>query len=77
MAHRKGDFFMEVAKKVLQGHPFHQKTDNDLRGLICRAAEGARTTRTVDAEAEANYIFQLNDAITILGARRHYERMTV
>jgi hypothetical protein len=62
-----------VATKVLRGHPFHQKTDNELRNIIRRAAEGAQAARPADAETEAQYIFQMNDAVTILGARRHYE----
>jgi hypothetical protein len=66
---------MEVAVKVLLGHPFHQKSDYELRAQIRRAAEAAQDIRGVDAEAEAVYISQLNDAMTILGARRHYQRL--
>jgi hypothetical protein len=72
--HRVGAILMEVAVKVLLGHPFHQKSDDELRAQIRRAAEAAQDIRGVDAEAEALYISQLNDAMTILGARRHYQR---
>jgi hypothetical protein len=72
---RRGGILMEVAVKVLLGHPFHQKSDYELRAQIRRAAEAAQDIRGVDAEAEAVYISQLNDAMTILGARRHYQRL--
>jgi hypothetical protein len=63
--------------EVLLGHPFHKKGDDELRAQIRRAAEGAQGIRGVDAEAEAVYISQLNDAMTILGARRHYQRQAL
>jgi hypothetical protein len=64
-----------VALIVLRGHPFHQKSDDELRALIYGASEGARAIRSIDVEAEAEFLCQLNDAFTILGARRHRERM--
>ena len=60
---------------VAVGHPFHQKSNDELRVQIRRAAEAAQDIRGVDAEAEDVYISQLNDAMTILGARRHFQRM--
>jgi hypothetical protein len=66
---------MEVAAKVLVGHPFHQKSNDELRIQIRYEAEAALSVHGIDAEAEAYHIGQMNDALTILGARRHYERM--
>jgi hypothetical protein len=65
---------METAARVLVGHPFHQKSDDELRIQIRRAAEAAHSANGIDAEAEACHIRKLNDAMTILGARRHYEK---
>ena len=53
----------------LRGHPYHGKTDAELRYIIQDAREAARNMRGFDEKAEGKYLDQINDAQTILAHR--------
>ena len=54
----------------LEGHPYHQKTNMELRHIINDAGEAAKAMRTHGTrsgdEAEKRYMDQVNDAATVL-----------
>lgn len=52
----------------LQGHPYHDKTDNELKGIIRDAGEAAKLQRGMSSETK--YLDQVNDASTVLYSRR-------
>jgi hypothetical protein len=54
----------------ISDHPYHRKSDTDLRYIIRDAAEAAQVVRGHDDPAEAKYLDQVNDAVTILNYRR-------
>jgi hypothetical protein len=56
--------------KLLTGHSYHFKTDAELLYIIRDAGEAARCMKDVDAKAEAKYLDQVNDASSIMHARR-------
>jgi len=65
---------MHASRKILRGHPFHRKTNAELR-YICRdAGEAARCMRDHDPVAEGKYLDQIHDACSILATRYHYAR---
>ena len=53
----------------LRGHPYHGKTEAELRYIIKDAGEAARNMRDLDPIAEGKYLDQVNDALTILAHR--------
>jgi len=53
----------------LRGHPYHDKTEAELRYIIKDAGEAARAMRGHAPEAECKYLDQVNDACTILAYR--------
>lgn len=55
--------------RPLPGHPYHQKSDAELRYIITDAGEAARAMRGHDATAEGKYLDQMNDAATVLRYR--------
>jgi hypothetical protein len=55
--------------KPLAGHPFHAKSDAELRYIHMDASEAARAMQGHAPEAEAKYLDQANDAATVLGYR--------
>jgi|SRR6185312_485408 len=57
------------ADAPLQGHPYHQKSDAQLRFIQRDASEAAQNMRGMDAKAEGKYLDQVNDASTVLGYR--------
>lgn len=61
---------MSKVAKPLKGHPYHGKTDDELRYIIQDATTAAANMRGFDAQAEAKYADQINDACTILYWRR-------
>lgn len=52
--------------KPLKGHPYHDKTDAQLRYIIKDASEARDAVRGHDQAAEAKYADQINDACTVL-----------
>lgn len=53
-----------VSKKMpLPGHPYHQKTDAELKYIIKDAGEAARANK--GGKSEGKYLDQMNDASTI------------
>lgn len=54
----------------LAGHPYHDKTDAELRYIIKDASEAARAMKGTDAKAESKYLDQVNDASTVLYYRK-------
>jgi hypothetical protein len=55
--------------RPLRGHPYHGKTDAELRFIVKDAGEAAAAVRDHDAVAEAKYLDQVNDANTMLHYR--------
>lgn len=62
-----------MAKKCipLRGHPYHGKTNAELRYIIKDAGEAANAMRNISVDAENKYRDQVNDACTILHYRVH------
>lgn len=56
--------------KVLPGHAYHAKSDAELLYIARDAKDAAQAMRGHDATAEAKYLDQVNDAVTILHYRR-------
>lgn len=54
----------------LKGHPYHQKSDAELRYIVKDAGEAAKAMRGHNDKAEAKYLDQVNDASTILHHRK-------
>ena len=49
--------------------PYHLKTHAELRYIIKDASEAARAMRGLNADAEAKYLDQVSDAVTVLHYR--------
>lgn len=65
-------------KRPLSGHPYHAKTNDELRYIQRDASEAARASRGLSAynpnsgkreDSEGKYLDQANDASTVLGYR--------
>lgn len=56
-------------RKPIPNHPYHAKTEAELRYISKDAAEAARNMRGVNDKAEGKYLDQVNDAQTVLGYR--------
>jgi len=54
----------------LEGHPYHKKTDAELRYISKDAAEAARAMKGMNSQSEGKYLDQMNDAQTVLGHRK-------
>lgn len=54
---------------LLKGHPYHDKTDEELRYIVKDAGKAARAMKGMDEKAESKYLDQVNDASSILHAR--------
>jgi len=52
--------------KPIPDHPYHARSDAELRYIIKDAREAALAMRGVSYEAESKYLDQVNDACTIL-----------
>jgi hypothetical protein len=52
--------------KPLAGHPYHGKTDAELKFIAKDACEAAEAMRGHDPVAEAKYLDQANDAATVI-----------
>lgn len=55
----------------LKGHPWHRKSDEELRYIIRDAGEAAKAMRGHNRTAEDKYLDQVNDASSILYYRRN------
>ena len=55
---------------LLLGHPYHSKSDAELLYIIRDAGQAAQAIRDFDAKAEGKYLDQMNDACSIMTARR-------
>jgi hypothetical protein len=55
--------------RPLSGHPYHNKTEAELRYIIRDAHEAAVAMRGWNPEAECKYLDQMNDACTVLNYR--------
>ncbi len=53
----------------IPGHPYHTKTNDELRYIAKDASEAAQNMRGVSPQAEGKYLDQVNDASTVLGYR--------
>lgn len=60
---------MNKAPKPLKGHPYHSMSDDSLYYIINDAQLAAANMRDFNAEAEAKYLDQINDAYTVLSYR--------
>lgn len=67
-----------VGAKPIPGHPYHTKTNAELRYIVKDASEAARATRGMTAynpngsqrsDTNGKYADQVNDASTVLGYR--------
>lgn len=55
--------------EILPDHPFHGKTDAELRYIVRDAGLAAIAMSGVNYQAECKYLDQVNDACTILNVR--------
>jgi len=60
--------------RPLPGHPYHGKTDAELRYIIRDAGEAAKAMRDHGPTVEAKYLDQVNDACTVLHYREGQSR---
>jgi len=58
--------------KPLPGHPYHNKSDDQLRYIIKDAGEAADAMQGHNPQAEGKYRDQVNDAATILHYRSRF-----
>lgn len=62
---------MTRVAKPLKGHPYHGKSDAELAFIIRDAREAAECMNLLgNAQAEAKYLDQINDACTVQAYRR-------
>lgn len=61
---------MNEARIPLEGHPYHDKSDDQLRYIIKDASEAAKAMKEVNPAAEGKYLDQVNDASTVLNYRK-------
>jgi hypothetical protein len=60
--------------KPLAGHPYHDKTEAELKYIAKDAHEAAVAMRGFDPVAEAKYLDQMNDVATVLFYRARLAR---
>lgn len=66
----------EVAQRAgggrmpLKDHPYHSKSEAELRYIIKDAGEAARSMKNHDSKSEGKYLDQVNDASTVLNYRK-------
>ena len=56
--------------KPIPTHPYHRKTDAELRYIVRDASDAARAMRGFCRASECKYLDQVNDAATVLSYRR-------
>lgn len=57
--------------KPIPGHPYHQKSDAELRYIAKDAGEAAQAMRGHSPDAENKYLDQVNDAASVMAYRRN------
>lgn len=62
---------LNEARIPLQDHPYHKKTDAELKYIIKDAGESAKSMKGHDSKAESKYLDQVNDASTVLYHRKN------
>lgn len=62
----------ESAKSIpLEGHPYHKKSDDELKYIIKDAGDAAKAMKSIgNTEKESKYLDQVNDASTVLYHRK-------
>lgn len=63
-----------MTTRPLPGHPYHNKTSDQLRYIIKDAGEAARAMRDHSPAAESKYLDQVNDACTVLYYRERFPK---
>jgi hypothetical protein len=61
---------MRRIAKPIPNHPYHAKSDEQLRYIVKDAREAACAMRDHNPQAEAKYLDQVNDACTVRAYRR-------
>jgi len=68
--YKLGESADDTTRHPLEGHPYHNKSNEELRYISKDAAEAARAMKDAGNEsAESKYLDQVNDAQTVLGFR--------
>ena len=62
---------LKEARMPLEGHPYHKKSDDELRYIIKDAGAAALAMRGHNRAAEDKYVDQVNDAQTVLYYRKN------
>jgi hypothetical protein len=60
----------EGGRMPLKGHPYHQKSEDELKFIIKDANEAARAMKDHSPKSESKYLDQVNDASTVLHHRK-------
>lgn len=60
--------------RPIPDHPYHKKTDDQLKFIIKDAGEAAKAMKGHDEKAEAKYLDQVNDASTVLHYRKKLKK---
>ena len=60
----------QTAYKPMPDHPYHDKTDQQLKYIMKDASEAAKAMKDHSPKAESKYLDQVNDAATILAYRK-------
>ena len=55
---------------TLQGHPYHKKSNDELKFIIADATKAANNMAGFNYDAECKYLDQINDAVTVLRYRK-------
>jgi hypothetical protein len=63
---------LSEARMPLKGHPYHDKSDAELHGIIKDAGETARVQKGMSSEGK--YLDQVNDAATVLHYRKSLKK---
>lgn len=64
-------YINEARKQIpISDHPYHKKTDEQLRYIIKDAGEAAQAMKDHSPAAESKYLDQVNDASTVLSYRQ-------
>jgi hypothetical protein len=66
------DGTLSEARMPLKGHPYHDKSDAELHGIIKDAGETARVQKGMSSEGK--YLDQVNDASTVLHYRKSLKK---
>lgn len=73
MVYQKEDMDLDEAvsqRHPLEDHPYHKKSESELRYIMKDAGEAAQAMKGHSPKAEAKYLDQVNDAATVLNYRK-------